>query len=170
MTKLFDRRWWVGGACLLALLVVNADIVRKEMILASDNRVLLKLAPLDPRSLMQGDYMALRFQLAVDARGAPDYDQQSDDGYLIVSVDKNRVGHFVRFDNGVALTGAEQRIRYRIRKGRMKIATNAFFFQEGKAKHFEQAEYGEFAVDTSGNPLLVAMADEQLKSLGVMKR
>ena len=52
----------------------------------------------------------------------------------------------------------------------MEIATNAFFFQEGKAKHFEQAQYGEFAVDNSGNPLLVAMADEKLESLGMMKR
>src|SRR5690606_10833586 len=54
-------------ACLLAgllliLAVVNVGIWQRERILATGRTVVLALAPVDPRSLMQGDYMALRFE------------------------------------------------------------------------------------------------------------
>ncbi|MDE8355606.1 GDYXXLXY domain-containing protein, partial [Klebsiella pneumoniae] len=44
----------------LALAVVNLAIVSCERLLAEGEVVLLELAPVDPRSLMQGDYMSLR--------------------------------------------------------------------------------------------------------------
>ncbi|KAA0891152.1 GDYXXLXY domain-containing protein [Pusillimonas sp. ANT_WB101] len=52
----------VGLALVLGL--ANATIYQKEQILAHGERVVLELAPVDPRSLMQGDYMALRFGVA----------------------------------------------------------------------------------------------------------
>ncbi|MFX7329222.1 GDYXXLXY domain-containing protein, partial [Acinetobacter baumannii] len=36
-------------------------MAQKEMLLKEGQLVLLPLAPVDPRSLMQGDYMALRY-------------------------------------------------------------------------------------------------------------
>ena len=41
---------------LLILLAVNWSIYKQEQVLAQGKTVLLKLAPVDPRSLMQGDY------------------------------------------------------------------------------------------------------------------
>jgi uncharacterized membrane protein/uncharacterized membrane-anchored protein len=60
------RRRAIGlvGGLMLILLVVNLGIAHRERILASGARVVLALAPVDPRSLMQGDYMALRFEVA----------------------------------------------------------------------------------------------------------
>src|SRR5690606_24984268 len=52
----------------LVLLVVNGGIYQRERILADGQPVMLALAPVDPRSLMQGDYMALRFAAANQAR------------------------------------------------------------------------------------------------------
>ena len=46
------------------LVAVNGSIVAKERIKTHGERIYLELAPVDPRSLMQGDYMALRFALA----------------------------------------------------------------------------------------------------------
>ena len=40
------------------------SIVAKERIKTNGERIFLALAPVDPRSLMQGDYMALRFEIA----------------------------------------------------------------------------------------------------------
>jgi uncharacterized membrane-anchored protein len=57
-------------------------------------------------------------------------------------------------------------MRYRVRNGAVKFATNAFFFQEGHAKHYEPARYGQFRVDSSGELLLVAMYDKELNRLG----
>ena len=45
---------------------MNHSIVAKEHIRANGERIYLELAPVDPHSLMQGDYMALRFAIARD--------------------------------------------------------------------------------------------------------
>jgi len=54
---------------LMLLLVVNWSIFERERILKNGQLVILELAPIDPRSLMQGDYMALRFKIAEEMFG-----------------------------------------------------------------------------------------------------
>ena len=49
----------------LAILVgINVTVWRFEHAMSSGETVLLELAPVDPRSLMQGDYMRLSYALA----------------------------------------------------------------------------------------------------------
>ena len=57
-------------------------------------------------------------------------------------------------------------MQYRMRNNRIQFATNAFFFQEGDAKKFQAAKYGEFKVADDGELLLKAMYDKDLKLLG----
>ena len=59
MSRLRNALLW--GGLLLALAVVNHGVVKRERILADGRPLLLELAPVDPRALMQGDYMALRY-------------------------------------------------------------------------------------------------------------
>ena len=59
MSRLRNALFW--GGLLLALAVVNHGVFRRERILADGRPLLLELAPVDPRALMQGDYMALRY-------------------------------------------------------------------------------------------------------------
>ena len=54
------------GVCL----VFGGMVVQKEAVLEEGHLVLLALAPVDPRSLMQGDYMTLRYAVAVTVRDA----------------------------------------------------------------------------------------------------
>ncbi len=58
------------GGLLLALVVANHGIVQRERILSDGRVLLLELQPVDPRSIMQGDYMALRFAAGDDIRDA----------------------------------------------------------------------------------------------------
>ena len=51
----------VLGGLALVLAVANGSIWQREQLLGSGRVVILELAPVDPRSLMQGDYMALTF-------------------------------------------------------------------------------------------------------------
>ena len=60
------RNALVWGGLLLALVVVNHGIVKRERILAEGHPLLLELAPVDPRSLMQGDYMRLAYEAERD--------------------------------------------------------------------------------------------------------
>lgn len=161
-------------ATIFILGIVNWSIIGKETHLAEGRIVYLELAPVDPRSLMQGDYMALRFQLANainkalpkadDYRG---WRQAVDvsDGYVVVGLDARQVGSFKGLDTNQALSEDEMRLRFRVRNGEVKFATNAFFFQEGHAKTYEPARYGQFRVDDKGELLLVAMYDKDLKRL-----
>jgi len=165
------RKGWVVASALLVLVLVNVSIAMKEHHLATGKVVYLELAPVDPRSLMQGDYMALRFALQNEIRNARQNTSAMVNGTAIVRLDENRIAHFVRLDNAdTSLADNELRLQYRIRNHRVKFATNAFFFQEGMAERFEPARYGRFRVNESGAPLLVSLHDESLEKLGDMKR
>jgi hypothetical protein len=63
-----SARPWVAptlalASAVLTLLVANFAIWQKEQIIAQGKPVFVRLAPVDPRSLMQGDYMALDFAM-----------------------------------------------------------------------------------------------------------
>ena len=62
------------------------------------------------------------------------------------------------------------RIRYRIRHGTPKLATNAWFFEEGHAADYAKARYGEFRVASDGDAILTGMRDETLARLGAAPR
>src|SRR5690606_27040789 len=128
--------------------------------------VLLELAPVDPRSLMQGDYMALR--LAVDAQlpesGAsiPDY------AYL----HRGAEGRAVLAGTGAQPSPETREVSLRIRRmdGRLTVGPNAFFFQEGTADIYAQARWGGFRVADDGTALLAGLYDGQLQLLGSNRR
>ncbi|GGX43846.1 GDYXXLXY domain-containing protein [Saccharospirillum salsuginis] len=165
------RKVWVVASALVVLVLVNLSIAMKEYHLAMGEVVYLELAPVDPRSLMQGDYMALRFALQNDIRNARQNTSATVNGTAIVRLDENRVAQFVRLDDADApLAENEIRLQYRIRNHWVKIATNAFFFREGTADRYEAARYGRFRVNDDGAPLLVSLHDESLNNLGEMDR
>jgi uncharacterized membrane-anchored protein len=147
-------RTLIAAASTVVLIAVNHSIVAKERIKTHGERIYLALAPVDPRSLMQGDYMALRFEISshisTDASGSA--------GLL---VDSNRLATFNPDQEAPGL-----RIRYRIRNGDVWLGTNAYFFEEGTARHYEGARFGEFRVDLdSGEAVLVGLADKDLAPL-----
>jgi uncharacterized membrane-anchored protein len=160
------RKWLAVVAGVAILGAVNATISAREALVDSGRVVLLRLAPVDPRSMMQGDYMALRFEAADQAtRGRQA--SQIGDGYLVVGVDGNKVGTFRRLVEGdTAVAGDEVKLRFRVRANQVRFATNAFFFQEGKAGEYAKARYGEFRVGGSGDMILTQMRDENFTVLG----
>jgi uncharacterized membrane-anchored protein len=171
--RTFNRVALVG--MLLSLILVNLSIFQKEQHLADGQTVLLKLAPVDPRSLMQGDYMALRFEIANDLFNVLPLEESdsllggryvSTQGQIVVYVDERGVGHLDALYEEQPLNKNQLVMNYRLRNDVVKFATNAFFFEEGQADVFEIAEYGQFKVADDGELLLVAMFDKNLKKLG----
>ena len=163
---------------LLSLGLVNWSILLKEQHLAEGEIVYLQLAPIDPRSLMQGDYMALRFQLANQVYEALPKTKQSkrwrqevvaDDGFVVVHLDERRVATFKSIDNQQGLAKDDMLLRFRVRNGVVKFATNAYFFQEGHGQYYQAAKFGQFRVDQKGELLLVALFDQDLKRLHAPK-
>jgi len=164
---------------ILALLVVNWSIYKKEELLDNGKVVFLKLAPVDPRSLMQGDYMALRFEVANQIRtglkesglmDSNEFNKESIDGLIYVQLDEKNVASFLSIvPQGIteeAIANKGTVLQFRLRKGQIKFATNAYFFEEGAGKQLEAAEYGKFRVNHNGELLLVTLHDKNLNELG----
>lgn len=129
---------WFG----LFFVLVGAGwiIWSNERILADGRVVLLELAPIDPRSLMQGDFMSLNYALGNELRRK----SAREDGYAVVRLDSRGVATLLRVQSEPlkplqALPNQsdtelpvidEIAIRYRIRNHRPMVATNAFFFRK----------------------------------------
>ena len=150
---------WLGLA--LILLVVNGLIVHKETILTNGTLLLLDMAPRDPRSLMQGDYMALRYRIAAAIESV--IQSRADrDGEAVITLDQDHVAHFVRIHSeSETLATGEMLLHYRLRGGRVHVATDAFYFQEGHAHFYSVARYGRFRVSNSGEAVLTGLCDEK---------
>ena len=142
------------GVAAVVLVVTNVLIVQKERLLASPQGILLELSPVDPRSLVQGDYMALAYAItrAVPEQGLPV------DGRLVVAVGADNVARYQRiYVPSTPLAPGELLLRYRVRDGRLHIGSESFFFQEGTAAAYEKARYAELRVDSAGESLLVGL-------------
>ena len=151
-----NRRIFIAAGLVMALVLPGYAIVRKERLLATGEVVLLELAPVDPRSLIQGDYMRLDYALtrAIDAQAA-----WPRDGAVVVRLDSIGVATFIRRHDAAALQPGETLLRYRKRDRVVRVASNAYFFEEGSARKFEAARYGELRVARDGNSVLVGLRD-----------
>ena len=154
----------VAGLVILAF--VNVGIAGRERLVTEGRVVLLRLSPVDPRSLMQGDYMRLNFEAADQAfpRGGG-RTRDLADGRIVVATDRHGIATFRRFADSRPLGPGEVALRYRIRAGEPNFATNAFFFEEGQARAYERAAYGEFRVAEDGEMILTALRDDRLQLL-----
>ena len=150
-------------ACSLGIIgALNWMIVDKEMLLDSAQSIYLELAPVDPRSLMQGDYMVLDYAVAREAQSKANATLKS--GHLILKVDDRRVGQFARIDDGSPLADEEVRVTF-TRNYRIHIGAESYFFEEGSGGEFAQAKFAELKVGSSGECVLVGLLDESLNRI-----
>lgn len=142
---------------------VNWQIVAKERLRAGGQPIFLELAPIDPRSLMQGDYMALNFRVARDIQNK--VSPEAGPGLAVLRLNDNRVGDFVRVHAGETLAPNEVRLRFKFRNGTPWLGTNAFFFHEGQEQRYRGARFGEFRVNADGDAMLVGLCDENVRPM-----
>lgn len=156
---------WIIIILNLAILLIyfNISITQKEALLKGGKLVLLELAPKDPRSLMQGDYMALRYKISENI----DFKHIPKRGYCVVVLDQYGKAEKVRFQKELKpLKKGEHLIEYTASNQRdINIGAESFFFQEGSAKRYENAKYGGVKIDNNGNSLLVGLYDEKLQRI-----
>lgn len=122
--------------------------------------LLLKLRPADPRALMLGDYMALAYDRSAFPKSSQDLAPQ---GTLLLERGAHNVGTYSRIDNNPKMINTEIRVKYALKSNRADFGSARYYFQEGTAKPYEDAEYGIFKVSPSGHMILVALADEDYK-------
>jgi uncharacterized membrane-anchored protein len=174
---------------LLSIAVFLMMIVRHEWHLANSQRIYVELQPVDPRSLIQGDYMALNYELYFGGKipeqgniAAQSLDQASNvhlernDFYQ-----KNTILSYVQLDASHKVIGTyfnpvdakrdgSQWAKLRLKNPKNTFdglypAARSFLFAEGLEPCYRSAKYAELKVQDNGQPLLVALVGEQLEDL-----
>lgn len=170
MKTLKMRSWraFILLVLLLFLFFYNFSIVQKERFLRQDDALILALAPVDPRSLMQGDYMILRFAIENDIERAwrQEHPQRPLPRKGRVVVTESSGEHiFMRLDDGEELGQDERFLQYTLDNSRMKIGGGAFFFQEGLAPLYNYARYARVSADTDGKAIISGLLDGDKRPL-----
>ncbi|MDO4794873.1 MAG: GDYXXLXY domain-containing protein [Brachymonas sp.] len=170
------QRAGLALALLLTLGLSQWDATRKEQVLAQGQAIYLPLVPMDPRSLMQGDYMALNFDIPsellsgdTEAPRPQDHDALNPLlGRALMVAKRNARGIATlhrRYQPQEALAADEVIVPLKHLKGRWVVVTDAYFFPEGQGRVFRNARYGEFRVLDEGKVLLAGLTDEQLRRI-----
>lgn len=164
-----DRaRRGIALSALAVLAVANVGIWQKEDLIAHGRTVYIALAPVDPRSLMQGDYMALNYQLGDTLRDQLDDADRLTQPVALARLDARGVATLEQLvDTATDAPPSADRLHIRLapRKGRWVIVSDAWFFREGEGERWQAARYGEFRVQPDGRALLVGLADADLQPI-----
>ncbi|HQV08600.1 MAG TPA: GDYXXLXY domain-containing protein, partial [Thauera sp.] len=160
-------RLGVAAALVLVVGLTVHAVIDRERVLDEGRIVLFELAPVDPRSLMQGDYMALRFAIddALPRRAGTATGPLPRFAHVELAADGR--ASLAGVGDDLPAPSATVAVRIRLRDGAPSVGPNAFFFQEGQAAVFEGARWGEFRVAADGTALLTHLRDEKLQRLGM---
>ncbi len=147
------------------LLAINVEIAGKEQIVRNGTTVLLRIAPRDPRSLLQGDYMALRYTMA--ATVASEAEQfEMNDGFVVIELVELNQARFVSLYKNQQLQEGQHLLRYRKRGDSVRLASDAYFFEEGSGQEYSSARFGEIRLNTNGDAVLIGLRDNGGERLG----
>jgi uncharacterized membrane-anchored protein len=161
----FAGRWrpiTIGTMTVVVLAVVNLQVAGKERLVRDGTTVLLQLAPADPRSLMQGDYMALRYRMADSVAGAAGIR----DGRIVIELDENQEAEFIAIHDGQPPAANRHLLQFRKRGDAVRLASDAYFFEEGEGSTFRTASFGELKVSADGDAVLIGLRDADHRRLG----
>ncbi|RYE45113.1 MAG: hypothetical protein EOP48_22265 [Sphingobacteriales bacterium] len=148
--------------CLVLLFFFNRSVLSKESLIKSGRLILLELAPVDPRSLMQGDYMSLRYAITQGL----DPDSIMKTGFVIVKLRPDGIADRVRIQpNNTPLIPGEYAIKYKSGTWNLNLGAESFFFQEGHGDRYAVAKYGGIKADEKGGTVLIGLFDEHLKKI-----
>ena len=150
----------------LFIFIIIYSIFEKEETLKNGNILRLELAPVDPRSILQGDYMRLNFRI-INIVNKELLKTTKILTKLVISLDKNNLGTFSNFFDKKELQNDEILLNFTYEKSKTyaksKISTTSYFFEEGSGEKYEKAKYGEFRVSKNGEALLINLLDKDFK-------
>ncbi|WP_300665789.1 GDYXXLXY domain-containing protein [Fluviicola sp.] len=165
-------RWSLLAGNLVLIVVVFTWMLRsKEQLLQKGDVLVLKLQPADPRSFMMGDYMTLNYDINDEIPTGNSFDdfhfyKMNEKKRTNVVVKMNdSLAVFVRLHNKEALDKGEFVLPCEKRYFNYEILPNEYLFQEGRAKHFNRAEYAQFRVNKSGDVIIECLLDKNRKAL-----
>ena len=125
----------------------------KQYVVSSGTEVVLQGAPVDPRSLMQGDYAILDYEIA-DIPEDRKTDFASGDEVIVVLVERDEVWEASRYlgDDRIPKRNGEVFIRGQMQSsGRIDLGIGTYFVPEGTGREIERARDLKIRVSVSDN-------------------
>ena len=165
---------------IIVLAIANYTIIKYEDVLNNGKPIIVKLAPVDPRSLMQGDYMALNYEILTQFQqqfygdgeeqiNALEEKRSVAKVYALVKAGEKNVANLCRVELSppTNFTGCQEGVYLPINTTNSwnpTLPSHSYFFAEGKGAYYAQAEYGEYRFK-GGKALLFRLLDKNLKPL-----
>ena len=177
------------------LLIINIVILfvvtgfsanKEESYKKLDSYFYLELAPIDPRSLLQGDYMTLNYDITDKVRdfiynnGTYIYDGENENeseenkalrkladskkAYIAVRLDENKVAKFVKITKEITDEKDLLFIAYKTNGFDVNINANSYLFQEGTGDKYEEARYSKVVL-IGNNLRLIDLRDKDFKEI-----
>ncbi len=165
--------------------------VSRDRLATEGREIFLGLAPVDPLSLLQGQYMRVRF--AVEREQLPLPDEVNIEGKrAVLKLDERGIATFVGVEENNDLGPDEILFMGELRKMedwemrrqpdadpdkvfsghyvKIEIPQRTFLFKENTENRYESARYGVFRVGEGGDHMLMDLADENLQKLTIIKK
>lgn len=153
---------------ILFLAVFNGSIWKKEQTLKNGKVIYLELAPKDPRSLFQGDYMSLRYHIIDTLLWDSKLNPES--GFCVLNMDNQHIAQSVNYQaDKQPVTENQVPVRFHYNGASIQIGAESFFFEEGKAYTLDSARYGGLRVSENGECILIGLYDRHLMYLDTKK-
>lgn len=154
---------------LSSIVIFTSIIVKNEYHLNNAQSVYVSLQPVDPRSILQGDYMALNYDLGLEDVYEEQIDNQAQVKSYVQLDSQNRVIK-TRFDTQQIVGQLSKPVPLILKNpdnllDRLYPAANSFLFAEGLEPCYRNAQYAHLSVTANGQTLLLGLVDENLKSL-----
>ena len=160
---LLRTRLLIGAGMLATGVLCTFATVTAEDILRHGRTVFIALRPIDPRSLLQGDYMAVAF--ATERLPTPS-SLQNREVFGIASLDSRSIATLQRIANTHETKRDDEiALQLRTKSRRWFVGSDAWYFEEGRGKPFEAAKFGSFRIGANGRPLLVGLVDAELRPI-----
>ncbi len=173
--------WVLVLTAVLALVYVNLNTWQSQQIKLRGEILFLELAPVDPLSLVQGQYMRLRFAIEKRYDSTPEDQEVIQNGHgnvlAVISLDDKRIGTLTGLlapnrrqqqqhgDDTLELQVHTRLFDFDTGSYWIHIKQNSFLFQENTEDRYAEAKYGMFRVEEDGRYILVDLADEHLRPL-----
>ena len=146
---------------LILLIVVFGYSVIKEEDNLKKNTFYIKTSPVDPRSLIQGDYMVLNYNITDSARIEAVNIRK---GYIRIKINDLKIAEFIRVDKEyMPPSNNEISIQFQKNSSNIDIGVNSYLFQEGTGNKFQKAQYAEVIELKNGKLRLKSLLDKDFK-------
>lgn len=163
------------GSILFIVLVLGGYAFLQERIISTGTEVLLKTRPIDPRDLLRGEYVVLRYEIENDERVREEINRNGNltDGsplFVRLTTDSNQLGTIAEvrvqkpdFSNGLWIRGEISRNGIRF------PSLEQYFVPEGMGKPIERIRNDVYvkARILNGEARIVGLVDTDLKDIDI---